>query len=195
LACSNLKGEALRGRAHGEIGGRSCLGLVMELTDAIKKSFIFNTLEENEVTEILNISNEKRFLKDEVIMHEGEKGDTMYLVVEGEVGVSKSLTMKFGDNDFRKTEKVLTLFRPDDHVIFGEMALIGQDNRSASIMANTDCLFLEIKRDDIINLIKNKPDLGVKILMKLSELLVNRLKQSSQDVIRLTTALSIALSK
>jgi CRP-like cAMP-binding protein len=167
----------------------------MELTDAIKKSFIFNTLEENEVTEILNISNEKRFLKDEVIMHEGEKGDTMYLVVEGEVGVSKSLTMKFGDNDFRKTEKVLTLFRPDDHVIFGEMALIGQDNRSASIMANTDCLFLEIKRDDIINLIKNKPDLGVKILMKLSELLVNRLKQSSQDVIRLTTALSIALSK
>jgi len=45
-----------------------------------------------------------------------------------------------------------------------------------------------------ISLIK-KPDLGVKILMRISELLVNRLKQSSQDVISLTTALSIALSK
>jgi len=167
----------------------------MEFADAIKTSFIFNTLEDKEVREILDISREKKFLKDDLIMQEGEKGDTMYLVVEGEVGVSKSLTMRFGDNDFRQTEKVLTRFRPEDHVIFGEMALIGQDNRSASIMANTDCLFLEIKRDDIISLIKNKPDLGVKILMRLSELLVNRLKQSSQDVIRLTTALSIALDK
>ena len=46
-----------------------------------------------------------------------------------------------------------------------------------------------------IKLIEDKPKLGVKILMRLSELLVNRLRQSSQDVIRLTTALSIALSK
>ena len=167
----------------------------MELVEAIKKSFIFSTLEEEELAEVLKITREKRFQEGDVIMQEGDKGDTMYLVVEGEVGVSKSLTMKFGDNDYRQTEKVLTSFRAEDHVIFGEMALIGQDNRSASIMARTDCLFLEIKREDFVRLIEDRPRLGRKILMKLSELLVNRLKQSSQDVIRLTTALSIALSK
>ena len=37
--------------------------------------------------------------------------------------------MKFGDDDFRKAEKVLTRIQPEDNVIFGEMALIGQDNR------------------------------------------------------------------
>ena len=167
----------------------------MEHIEAIKKSFIFSTLNDEELAEVLNITSEIRFLEDEIIMQEGDDGDSMYLVVEGEVGVSKSLTMKFGDDDYRQTEKVLTRFRPEDHVIFGEMALIGQDNRSASIIASTDCLFLEIKRDDFINLMENNPKLGLKILMKLSELLVNRLKQSSQDVIRLTTALSIALSK
>jgi CRP-like cAMP-binding protein len=167
----------------------------MEMREVIKESSIFSTLEDEELADILHISREKRFPKGEFVMQEGEQGDEMYLVLEGEIGVSKSLSMKFGDNDFRKTEKVLTHFRPEDHAIFGEMALIGQDSRSASIMARTDCTLLEIKRDDLINLMEGKPKLGVKILMKLTELLASRLRQSGEDIIRLTTALSIALSK
>ena len=99
----------------------------MEIAEIVRNSFIFKTLDDEELGEVLRVVREKRFLKGEVIMQEGEKGDTMYMVAEGEVGVSKTLTMKFGDDDFRKTEKVLTRFRSDDHVIFGEMALIAQD--------------------------------------------------------------------
>jgi CRP-like cAMP-binding protein len=62
-------------------------------------------------------------------------------------------------------------------------------------MTWTDCVLFEIKRNDFIRLVEKKNSLGVKVLMRLSELLVNRLRQSSQDVIRLTTDLSIALSK
>jgi CRP-like cAMP-binding protein len=167
----------------------------METIKTAKNSLIFNSLDDEELAQVLSITGEKRFSKGDMIMHEGEEGDTMYMVVEGEVGISKSLTMKFGNHDFRKVEKVLTRFRPEDNAIFGEMALIAPDSRSASIMAQTDCILLEIKRDDFIGLVAGKPELGVKILMKLSELLINRLRQSNQDVIRLTTALSIALSK
>ncbi len=46
-----------------------------------------------------------------------------------------------------------------------------------------------------MKLIEANSELGVKILLNLSELLLGRLKQCNQDVIRLTTALSIALSK
>jgi CRP-like cAMP-binding protein len=168
---------------------------MMEISETVKNSSIFSTLENEELEEVLRITKEKRFLQGDMIMLEGEKGDTMYMVLEGEVGVSKSLTMKFGDEDYRETEKVLTRFRPEDHEIFGEMALIGQDNRSASIMARTNCILLGIKRDDFLRLINARPQLGLKVLLKLSELLIRRLRQSSQDVIRLTTALSIALSK
>ena len=128
-------------------------------------------------------------------MQEGEEGDTMYMVVEGELEVSKSLTMKFGDDDFRKTEKVLTRFSPDDHVVFGEMALIGREKRSATIIARTACVLFEINRDDFMGLIEDRPRIGAKVLFKLSELLVCRLRVVNQDVIKLTTALSIALSK
>jgi CRP/FNR family cyclic AMP-dependent transcriptional regulator len=167
----------------------------MEIKDAIKESVIFKGLHDDELDDVFNITREKRFLKGDIIMQEGDQGDTMYIVLEGKVGVSKSLTMKFGDDDYRRTEKVLTRFGPEDHVVFGEMALIAQDSRSATINAGSDCVFLEINRNDFVRLIEQRPNLGVKILMNISNLLAKRLRQSSQDVIRLTTALSIALSR
>ena len=109
--------------------------------------------------------------------------------------VSKVLTLKFGEDDFRETEKVMTRFGPDDYEVFGEMALIAREKRSASIAALTDCVLLEINREDFLMLVENSPRLGSKILMSISELLISRFQKVNQDVIRLTTALSVALSK
>ena len=167
----------------------------MNIEQEARKAPLFKNLNPEEVDRLLSITSERRFQKEELIMQEGENGDTMYILIDGQVGVSKTLTMKFGDDDYRKAEKVLTHFEAGDHVVFGEMALIGQDTRSASIVANTDCTLLEINRDNFMKLIEANSELGVKILLNLSELLLGRLKQCNQDVIRLTTALSIALSK
>lgn len=163
--------------------------------ELVKHCFIFSSLDNHELEDIIRITKQQRFNEGDFIMQEGDGGDSMYLIMEGEVEVSKSLTMKFGDDDFREIEKVLTRYRPEDHAIFGEMALISQEKRSASIIARTDCRLLEIKKDDFLKLIEKEHRLGVKVLMKLMEFLVNRLRQSNQDIIRLTTALSIALSK
>jgi len=167
----------------------------MDTETAVKNSSIFSGLDEGELADVVNITVEKSFAKGDIIMQEGDKEDSLYLIVGGEVDVSKSLTMKFGEDEFRKTEKVLTHYGPDDNIILGEMALINQGYRSASVLARTDCILLEIKRDAFIKLVEGRSELGVKILFKLSELLTNRLKQSSQDITRLTTALSIALSR
>ncbi|MCP4668493.1 MAG: cyclic nucleotide-binding domain-containing protein [Deltaproteobacteria bacterium] len=161
----------------------------------LKNIRIFNKLNDVELAQVNGMTREKRFHKGEIIMQEGQAGDTMYLIVSGDVEVTKTLTMKFGQNDFRETEKVMTRFGPDDHEVFGEMALIARENRSASITAITDCVLLEINREDFLMLVENSPGLGARILMGISELLVYRLRKVSQDVIRLTTALSVALSK
>ena len=166
----------------------------MELRD-LRALPIFSTLNGDELLQVKGVTREKRFREGDVIMQEGEVGDTMYMVVEGLVEVSKSLTLRFGDDDFRKREKVLTRFRPEDHVVFGEMALIARDTRSATIMAVSDCRLIEIDREGFLGLVESLPALGVKVLLKISELLISRLRQSGRDVIRLTTALSIALSK
>jgi len=89
----------------------------------------------------------------------------------------------------------LRRFRSQDHVVFGEMGLIGLDNRSATTGAKTECVLLEIERGDFLRLVGHRSELGIKVLLKLSELLVNRLRRSSEDIVRLTNALSIVLSK
>jgi CRP/FNR family cyclic AMP-dependent transcriptional regulator len=161
----------------------------------LKKIPLFNTLDDEELTQVIQITKERRFPKGEPIMREGEKGETMYLILDGLVDVSKSLTMKFGDDDFRETEKVITRFKPEDHEVFGEMALIRQDTRSATIVAQTDCLLLEINRGDFLRLVEEHPALGVKVLLRMCESLVARLRRSGGDIARLTTALSIALGR
>ncbi|HUU40196.1 MAG TPA: cyclic nucleotide-binding domain-containing protein [Desulfatiglandales bacterium] len=165
----------------------------MNLAEVIKNTSIFNDLDEEEVTEILKITKEKRFSESEIIMKEGEEGDSMYIVVDGNVEVSKTLTMKTGEDDYTEREKILTSFKAQDNVVFGEIAMIDKENRSASVVATTDCILLEITREDFLDLVEKKSHMGVKILRKIAELLANRLRQSSQDLIRLTTALSIAL--
>jgi CRP/FNR family transcriptional regulator, cyclic AMP receptor protein len=167
----------------------------MEIVEAVRNASIFETLEADEIEDVLKVVREKRFSKGDVVMQEGDQGDSLYILVEGEVGVSKSLTMKFGDDDFRQEEKVLTRLLAKDRVIFGEMAMIGRDSRSATVLARSDCVLAEIRRDDFLGLVEGHPKIGVKILLKVAELLVTRLRQASRDVIRLTTALSIALSK
>ncbi len=166
----------------------------MNPSEVIKKSFIFENLDDREVEEILRISHERRFPKGETITQEGERGDSMYILFDGSVEVSKTLTMKLEEGDFTEREKILTRFKAEDNLVFGEMAMIDKEKRSASVVSTTDCILLEIKREDFLGLIEKMPEMGVKILKKMAELLARRLRDSSQDVIRLSTALSIALS-
>jgi len=166
-----------------------------DIRETVRKASIFKNLEDEEVSEVLNITTEKRVHQKDLIMQEGDEGSTMYMLLEGEVEISKALTMKFGGEDIRKAEKVLSTLKAQDHVILGEMALIAKEKRSASVLAKTDCVLLEIRRGDFMRLIEIRPPLGVKVLLNLNELMAARLRHSDENVIRLTTALSIALSR
>jgi CRP/FNR family cyclic AMP-dependent transcriptional regulator len=165
----------------------------MNPKEVIKKTFIFSNLDDPEVEEILRISHKQRFPKGKTITQEGEQGDSMYILFEGSVEVSKTLTMRLEEGDFTEREKVLTRFKAEDNLVFGEMAMIDKEKRSASVVTTTDCVILEIKREHLLSLAEKRPEIGVKILRRIAELLARRLRESSQDVIRLSTALSIAL--
>jgi len=161
----------------------------------LKEISLFSNLDDSEIGRIAELTRKKRFASGEVIMQEGQEGDTMYIVLEGELEVSKTLTMKFGEDDYREKEKLLTRYFSQDHPFFGKMALIGRYQRSATIVAVTDCLLLEISRSDFMKFLEGFPAIGNKLLLKISESLIKRLRRSSQDVVRLSTALSIALSR
>jgi CRP-like cAMP-binding protein len=148
-----------------------------------------------EVESIRRIAREVRVPAGEVIMREGEVGDSMYLFAEGQVLVTKNLTLKTGKRGFSQAEKSMVRLDARYVSFFGDMAMFEKDVRSATITASTDCLLYEIKREDFERVTEENCALGYKLIRKIATVLCHRVRQGNQDILKLTTALRIALSK
>ena len=73
------------------------------------------------------------------------------------------------------------------------MSLLEDAPRSATVTASTDGLLLELFQKDFLELVRHNPSMGVKLLLRLAQLLSQHLRKSNQDVVKLTTALAISL--
>lgn len=159
--------------------------------ESIKKNHLLKDLSETEIQQILAGATPREFAADEIIMHEGDAGDAMYIMCEGSVIITKRLTLELGDEAPR--EKTMMRFHAEEGVILGEMALIESDVRSATVTALTPCLMLELTKEKFYLLLEEHPKIGVKILLPLSRHLSRRLRKSSDELVKVTTALAIAL--
>lgn len=166
------------------------------MEEGILKSLpILRDLDEGELTKFLTITRRVRFSKGNIILKEGEPGDTMYIIADGAVEISKNLVMKMGREEFQDRDKILTKLSAEDHAVFGEVALFEQGKRTATVVARSDCVLLEITRNDFLRLGEENPRIGYKITRNITQLLCSRLRKADEDTIKLTTALSLALSK
>jgi CRP/FNR family cyclic AMP-dependent transcriptional regulator len=156
---------------------------------------LFQGLSAEEIEEVRRIARERRVPAGQVIMREGEVGDSMFLFAEGEVLVTMNLTLKTGKREFSQAEKSMVRLNSRSVTFFGDMAMFENDVRSATITASTDCLLYEIKREDFESLASRSGLLGYKLIRKIAVVLCGRVRQGNQDILKLTTALSIALSK
>ena len=155
------------------------------------KIFIFQDLNEEELQQVLHVAKPCFFATNSVIIKEGDSGDSMYIMGQGEVEITKRLTMVL-DQDLPKEKRMIHL-KAEDGVSFGEMALLENDTRSATVTALTDCHLLELSREDFLGFIRENSITGCKILLRLAQLLSHFLRKTDQDVVKLTTALAIAL--
>lgn len=157
----------------------------------LRKISLFQDLEENEIQQVLNRASSRNFPAGAAILQEGETGDSLFIMCQGEVEITKALTLAL-DEDTPK-EKVMIRLKAEDGVCFGEMALLENEARSATVTALTDCNLLELHQQEFLALIRENPQMGLKILLRLAQLLSRHLRKSNQDVVKLTTALAIAL--
>ncbi|MGO8694002.1 MAG: cyclic nucleotide-binding domain-containing protein [Rectinemataceae bacterium] len=161
----------------------------------LRNAGILRDLCDDECEKILAIARRVEFHSGEAIMREDEQGDTMYLFAEGEVDVTKNLTLKLGERDFAKAEKSMNKLSAEHVSVFGEMSMFGPEPRSATITASTDCVLYEIRRDDFVALCQAEPRLGLSVLQRMAGVLCSRLRKGNEDVLKLSTALSLALSR
>jgi CRP-like cAMP-binding protein len=156
-----------------------------------RKIFLFQDLEEEELHQVLGRTASREFPAGTIILQEGEPGDSMFIMCHGEVEITKKLTLTL-EEDTPK-ERVMIRLKAEDGVSFGEMALLEEEARSATVTAQTDCLLLELNREEFLGLVHQNPAMGLKLLLRLAQLLSRHLRKTNADVVKLTTALAVAL--
>jgi CRP/FNR family cyclic AMP-dependent transcriptional regulator len=156
-----------------------------------QKIFLFQDLEEAELLQVLSRTMPRNFPAGEVIIREGDPGNSLFIMQAGEVEITKQLTLVL-DEDTPK-ERVFIRLKAENGVYFGEMALLENETRSATVTALTDCSLLELHQKDFLDLIEHNPAMGVKLLLRLAQVLSGHLRKTNQDVVKLTTALAVSL--
>jgi CRP/FNR family transcriptional regulator, cyclic AMP receptor protein len=99
----------------------------------------------------------KTFSKGEYIFHQGEPGEIMYVILEGEV-------------DILLNDVVVATFIAGH--IFGEMALIDDRARSASAFAKSDCKLVPVDKESFIFLVQQTPNFALYVM----KILVNKVR-------------------
>jgi CRP/FNR family transcriptional regulator, cyclic AMP receptor protein len=163
---------------------------MMDATSLLK-IYLFQDLEEGEIHQVLDRTSVRNFSDGEVIIREGEPGDSLFIMATGEVEITKQLTLVL-DEDTPK-ERVMIRLKAENGVYFGEMSLLESEIRSATVTASTPCSLLELHQNDFLELVGQNPAMGVKLLLRLAQLLSRHLRKTNQDVVKLTTALAISL--
>lgn len=163
--------------------------------DILKRSALVSDLSDGDLSCLLKAGTFARWKAGETIMREGEESDTMYLFLEGTVDVTKNLTLKTAGKGFGQAEKSMTRLKASSAPIFGEMSLFGAAPRSATVNAVSDCLLFGLGHDAYDALCAEHPRLGLSLTRKVAAILSSRVRKGNEDVLKLSTALSIALSR
>lgn len=155
---------------------------------------LFNGLNDDELKHIADIVDSREIAAGSSIIVEGEVGDDLFLLDDGVVDIHKTLTIVTAKHDFGTKERSFIRLTGEQHPYFGEMALFGNGERSATVNAVTQCRLMVITGGHFRKLCEDKPRIGYVIVTNIALMLSNYLRKSNEDVIKLTTALSLALS-
>ncbi|HEY3999838.1 MAG TPA: cyclic nucleotide-binding domain-containing protein [Candidatus Xenobia bacterium] len=163
--------------------------------ERLRRVRLFRGLSDDLLKEIAAIVRPDEAPANRVIIQEGAAGDTLYILLEGKVQVSRMLTLKVGSRAFEERDKAFVVLDGADCPAFGEMSLIDRSPRSATVSSITPCKLLVITKEDFEALCNKNHTIGFYLLRNMAEDLSSLVRRSNADLLKLTTALSIALSR
>ena len=140
--------------------------------DLLKQAQIFAGLEQEELEAVAEICSELSFKFGHRIFKEGERGNRLYIVQEGEIRISREVP--------GSGEEALTVLKPG--ACFGEMAVFDRSERSTDAYANVDCKLVTITRADFEILMDFNRDLAYKVLWNVVRLLCERLRVTNDNL-------------
>ena len=150
----------------GEIGDPEA-GARLRLTiETLHKIPLFQHLSYADLVQVINVSRAREVSAEEALIHEGDEGDALYIVLKGRVAVEK------GGN-------VFAILGPGRH--FGEMSLVDNQPRSATVRTTEKSVLIRIIRNDFYELLRQDSVLAVKLLWNFIQTLSGRLRAANPD--------------
>jgi CRP/FNR family transcriptional regulator len=131
---------------------------------------VFSTLSEDELAQVARVAMSRRFDAGAIVFKEGDEGSTCYIVRAGRTRAIRE------HPDGRSI--TLAHFGPGD--IFGEMAMLDGDRRSATVEATEDTETIAILGADMRRLLREHADISVKLIAALAQ----RLRDTNERLTR-----------
>jgi len=138
----------------------------------LKKVGFFDTLNDEELSEVLTLTKQEDFKEGDSIFSEGDTGDKLFIIIAGAVRISKNIP--------GMGEEALSVLRTGDY--FGEMALIEDITRTADATAHEGSSVITISKEDLQSLMEKNREMGYKILVKFVETLSRRLRATNDKL-------------
>lgn len=126
--------------------------------DVLRKVPLFSGLPEDELRAFAAALREKNVERGGLVLIQGDRGDALYLVAEGQVKVV------LAGEDGR--EVILSVLGPGS--VFGEMALLDDEPRSAHVVAMDRSSLLILRREDFQARLRSSPEVAIGLLRELS---------------------------
>lgn len=130
----------------------------------------FPGLDDSELQEMAVLTEIKTYPQDHVLCHEGEYEDVFYIIAEGNAAISKKI-------EGEKSDRVLRVSGRGDMV--GEMALIQNAPRAATVRATSECTVLEMEKQDFETILSRSPRMAMDII----RITLDRLRANDKSMI------------
>jgi len=137
---------------------------------AISKTFLFKDTPEDKLELVAEIAEEKFYHSGDTIFREGDFGGELFIIVSGSVKVGKTV------KDERQE-----LARLESGEVFGEISIVDEMPRSATVQANEPTTLLAIKVEDLECLFVDQPELTAPVFRAFSKVLAARLRETTKD--------------
>ena len=180
----------------------------------IKKINYFSKVPEDLCSEIARAVEQKKCSPGTILLEEGEAGDTMLLIFQGQVEVSKNMMVKTSSGFTMSTKSIIRLETTDpppsnspisDSTVsvvkapafgIGEFSLVLDDaKRTSHVTAMTDIDYGVLSLEEFSKIVDENPSIGGPVYFEVAKSAVNNLATATQDISNLTQAFFFALTR
>jgi CRP-like cAMP-binding protein len=161
--------------------------------ESLKKIRLFKGMQDYQLELISHLLQPLTIPQGEYIIKEQTTGDQIFILLKGQVRVTKELIKGIEDHD--AGEKQLATLSCDFCPTFGENGLLGKNLRSANVIAMTECQLYTLTQKDFDEFAENHPNIAYVIMKNIASVLSERLITTDDNVVKLATALFISVSR